>query len=148
MLVKFSLILVLLLKSLYVASSHLKDCIYSSGCQSSSVRPVCKGDLVVLSDDDCDLITDNFWSSITINEYVCNDITNDLRISNNPCLESITVHSNSLININQLSLEYLPNLVSITCDALSFYNVTNMELKSRHFFYSTRSIFQSFHLFH
>lgn len=133
MLVKFSLIPVLHLYYSNVASSHLKNCIYSGGCQSSSIRPTCKGDLVVLSDNDCDLITDHYWSSITINEYVCNHIMNELRISNNPCLESITVHSNSLININQLSLEYLPNLVSISCHALSFYNVTNMELKSRLF---------------
>ena len=56
--------------------------------------------LVISSNSDCYKINQNGWTSITVNEGYCNDITSDINISNNPCLQSIVVKKESLMNVN------------------------------------------------
>ena len=39
-----------------------------------------------------------------MNEGYCNDITSDINISNNPCLQSIVVKKKSFMNVNSLTI--------------------------------------------
>ena len=48
-----------------------------------------------------------------MNEGLCNNMKDDLFISNNPCLESIVINSNSLQNLNSLVISNNPQLNSI-----------------------------------
>ena len=59
-------------------------------------------ELHVLSDNDCERLLENGWKSITVNEGLCNSMTNNLTISDNPCLESIVLKKNSLKYLNSL----------------------------------------------
>ena len=69
--------------------------------------------LNVTSDSDCDKLQENGWNSIIVNEGLCNNMKDDLFISNNPCLESIVINSNSLQNLNSLVISNNLQLSSI-----------------------------------
>ena len=69
--------------------------------------------LNVTSDSDCDKLQENGWNSIIVNEGLCNNMKDDLFISNNPCLESIVINQNSLQNLNSLVISNNLQLSSI-----------------------------------
>ena len=51
-----------------------------------------------------------------MNEGYCNDITSDINISNNPCLQSIVVKKKSFMNVNSLTISNNPLLQTIETD--------------------------------
>ena len=57
-----------------------------------------------------------------MNEGYCNDITSDINISNNPCLQSIVVKKKSFMNVNSLTISNNPLLQTIET-----YGTTNWE---------------------
>ena len=69
--------------------------------------------LIVESDNDCERLLENGWKSITVNEGLCNSMTNNLVISDNPCLESLVFKKNSLKNLNRLVISNNSELKSM-----------------------------------
>ena len=65
--------------------------------------PPTASDLVISSEADCEKIKEKGWKSITVNEGLCNSMTDDLDISFYPYLEWIRVED-SLKNIHSLTI--------------------------------------------
>ena len=86
--------------------------------------------LNVTSDSDCDKLQENGWNSIIVNEGLCNNMKDDLFISNNPCLESIVINSNSLKNLNSLVISNNPQLNSIVTGSYGLDYVKSVTLSS------------------
>ena len=94
----------------HIVSSNLQTMIISSlGIRSCSAAQ----SLTVSSDSDCEKLFENGWKSITVNEGLCNSMTSNLTISDNPCLETIVIKKNSLKNLNSLVISNNPQLSSI-----------------------------------
>ena len=102
-------VLLLLLFASFSDSLQLKNHIISQ------LNPiVCSSQpLVISSNSNCYKINQNGWTSITVNEGYCNDITSDINISNNPCLQSIVVKKKSLMYVNSLTISNNPLLQTI-----------------------------------
>ena len=136
----FDLIQVALISWYYLVSINLKNQISSSLEFDHNV--VCQP-LTISSDSDCNKLLQNGWKSITVNEGLCNSMTNNLTISYNPCLESIVIKKNSLKYLNSLIISNNPQLSSIVIEdgnggysgndsrnTGSFYYVENVEISS------------------
>ena len=92
---------------------------------------MCTGSLIFSSNSDCYKINQNGWTSIYVNEGYCNDMTSDINISNNPCLQSIVVKKKSFMNVNSLTISNNPLLQTIETDGIAYYNSNPFEnLKS------------------
>ena len=76
--------------------------------------------MVVADDNDCDKLLQNGWITITVNAGLCNSMTSDLIISNNPCIESIYIHKNSLKYTNSVVISNNPQLQSIDTETPDF----------------------------
>ena len=61
-------------------------------------------DLVVNSYNQCSQLHKNGWKTITVASGLCNSDTRDLYLVENPCLESITVDTDSLKSLDSLTL--------------------------------------------
>ena len=109
----FDLIQVALISWYYLVSINLKNQISSSLEYDHNV--VCQP-LTITSNSDCNKLLQNGWKSITVNEGLCNSMTNDLSISYNPCLESIVLKKNSLIYLNSLIISNNTQLSSIVTE--------------------------------
>ena len=72
--------------------------------------------LIIARDSDCSKLYNRGWKSITINEGLCNSMTGELSIYENPCLESIVIKKNSLKNSNGLYILRNPQLSSIVVE--------------------------------
>ena len=94
----------------YLVSTNLKNQISSSLEYDHNV--VCQP-LIITSNSNCAKLQQSGWKSITVNEGLCNSMTNDLTISYDPCLESVIVKKNSLKNMNSLVISYNSELKSI-----------------------------------
>ena len=94
----------------YLVSTNLKNQISSSLEYDHNVD--CQP-LTISSNSDCNKLLQNGWKSITVNEGLCNSMTNNLTISHNPCLESIVLKKNSLKYLNSLVISNNPQLSSI-----------------------------------
>ena len=120
-------VLLLLLFALLSDSLQLKNHIISQ------LNPiVCSSQpLVISSNSNCYKINQNGWTSITVNEGYCNDITSDINISYNPCLQSIVVKKKSFMNVNSLTISNNPLLQTIETDGTVSYSTGAFEnLKS------------------
>ena len=71
---------------------------------------MCTGSLIISSNSNCYKINQNGWTSILVNQGYCNDITSDLNISNNPCLQSIVVKKRAFMKVNSLTISNNPLL--------------------------------------
>ena len=116
----------------YLVSTNLKNQISSSLEFDHSV--VCQP-LTISSNSDCNKLLQNGWKSITVNEGLCNSMTNNLYISYYPCLESILVKKNSLKNLNSLAISNNPQLSNIVIqdgdwETGAFKFVKSVELSS------------------
>ena len=131
----FDLIQVLLIPWYYLVSTNLKNQISSSLEYDHNV--VCQP-LTITSNSDCNKLLQNGWKSITVNEGLCNSMTNNLTISYYPCLESIVLKKNSLKNLNSLVISNNTQLSSIVTedgnwysdDGGTFYYVKSVEISS------------------
>ena len=92
---------------------------------------MCTGSLIISSNSNCYKINQNGWTSIYVNQGYCNDITSDLNISNNPCLQSIVVKKKSFMNVNSLTISNNPLLQTFETDGTTSYSYSAFEnLKS------------------
>ena len=104
-------VLLLLLFASFSDSLQLKNHIISQ------LNPIsCSGSLIISSNSNCYKINQNGWTSITVNEGYCNDMTSDINISYNPCLQSIVVKKNSYMYVNSLTISNNPLLQTIEAD--------------------------------
>ena len=112
----------------HIVSSNLQTMIISSlGIRSCSAAQ----SLTVSSDSDCEKLQEHGWKSITVNSGLCNSMRGNLSISNNPCLQSITVNGQSFYNLNSLTIENNPQLTSInTVGTYAFWYTTTLTLSS------------------
>ena len=105
-------------------SKRLAQCIYYGGCNEESTLPdlpsyiqtygklwISETDSTIPIDNQCKILlntTMNRWTSIEVDNNVCNQYSNQViirsnwNITNYPLLESIKVGHNSLIRINTL----------------------------------------------
>ena len=83
--------------------------------------------LVITSDYDCVKIQERGWKSITVNSGRCNNMKDDLFISNNPCLQSIVLKRNTLKYLNSFVISNNPQLTTLTIEDGTYYSDTNIE---------------------
>ena len=130
--------IVIFLLLFHIVSSNLQTMIISSlGIRSCSAAQ----SLTVSSDSDCEKLHQDRWTSITVNQGLCNSMTNNLTISDNACLESLVFKKNSLRNLNSLVISNNTHLSSIVTENGSwdkesqsynapFENVKSVEISS------------------
>ena len=70
------------------------------------------------------------WSSIVVNEGLCNSMTESLTISNNNCLQYIYIQASSLVSVDSLSLSSLPELEWFITEYHSFQLTKSLTLSS------------------
>ena len=114
---------------LFLVSSALANQI-ESHLFTIPTTSVCGSPLVIQNDNDCYKLNQSGWSSIVVNEGLCNSLTGSLSISNNTCLQYIYIQSGSLQNIIFLSLSSLPELEWFITEFGSFRETTNLTLSS------------------
>ena len=69
--------------------------------------------MVVYRHNQCSQLHKYGWKTITVASGLCNSDKKDLYLVENPCLESITVESNSLRLFNSLIIANNPQLRSV-----------------------------------
>ena len=75
-------------------------------------------------------IQERGWKSITVNSGRCNSMRDILSISNNPCLQTIEINSNSLQNLNSLVISNNPQLNSIVTKNSALFYVQSVTISS------------------
>ena len=85
-------------------------------------------------------ITESGWSSITVNDNLCNSITTELVISNSNCLQYIYVKTNSLRNIISLTVSNNPSLSSIVTEMYALRYVDYLSFSSLLYFLLPNSL--------
>ena len=113
----------------FLASSSLANQI-NSHLYSIPTTSVCGSPLVIENEDDCYKLNQSGWSSIVVNEGLCDSMTGSLSISNNTCLQYIYIQVGSLKYINSLSFSSLPELEWFIVESNSFYTITSLTLES------------------
>ena len=113
----------------------MAQCIYNKGCTADAVQTIpdyisTEGTLLVTSDDICEKTSLKYWNSIEVADEVCNDIEEELAISDSPYLESITVGSGSFKNVTQVSFTNLTMLNSFTVGEYAFENTNRVVVNS------------------
>ena len=114
--------------SLIVSSSlanQIKSHLYTIPTTS-----ICGSPLVIQNDNDCYKLNQSGWSGIIVYERLCNSLNGTLSISNNSCLQYIYIQSESVRNINSISLSSLPELEWFIIEEYSFYSTTSLTLSS------------------
>ena len=113
----------------FIVSSSLSNQI-SNHLYTIPTTSICGSPLVIQNDNDCYKLNQSGWSSIVVNEGLCNSMRESLSISNNNCLQYIYIQSDSLENINSLSVSSLPELEWFITEYWSFYKTTSLTLSS------------------
>ena len=113
----------------FIVSSSLANQI-KSNLYTIPTTSICGSPLVIQNNDDCYKLNQPGWSSIVVNEWLCNSMTGSLSISNNTCLQYIYIQSGSLKNINSFSISSLPELKWFITEYDSFQYTTSLSLSS------------------
>ena len=106
-------------------ASQIKSHLYTIPTTS-----ICGSPLVIQDDNDCNKLYQSGWSSIIVNEGLCNSMTESLSISNNNCLQYIYIQYGSLKYLNSFSISSLPELDFFIVESNSFYTITSLTLES------------------
>ena len=91
---------------------------------------ICGSPLVIQNNNDCYKLNQSGWSSIIVNEGLCNSMTESLSISNNNCLQYIYIQTDSLKSVDSLSLSSLPELEWFFTEYDSFKYTNSLSLSS------------------
>ena len=86
--------------------------------------------MVVTSDAECSELLLTHWNTIVVNEGLCNDMEEDLDISNYSDLESLVIGDNSLKNVPQVIFRNLPVLKTLTIGDNVFVNTKRVVVDS------------------
>ena len=97
---------------------------------------VCGTLLVISSDEDCEKISGTEWSSIIVNNGMCNSYTESIVISNNPCLQSIHIHSRSFQNASSITISNNNKLGSIFIEDRVFNSATSVSFTGIFYYHS------------
>ena len=89
-------------------------------------------DLIVTSDAECSELLLTHWTTIVVNEGLCNDMTEDLNISNYSDLESLVIGDNALKNVPQVIFRNLPVLKTLTIGDNVFVNAKRVVVDSNY----------------
>ena len=106
-------------------ASQIKSHLYTIPTTS-----ICGSPLVIQNEDDCYKLNQSGWSSIVVNEGLCDSMKGSLSISNNNCLQYIYIQVGSLKYLNSLSISSLPELEFFIVESNSFYTITSLTLES------------------
>ena len=106
-------------------ASQIKSHLYTIPTTS-----ICGSPLVIQNEDDCYKLNQSGWSSIVVNEGLCDSMTGSLPISNNNCLQYIYIQYGSLKYLNSFSISSLPELDFFIVESNSFYTITSLTLES------------------
>lgn len=87
--------------------------------------PAMCSDLVVSKESDCVKLYNNVWKTITVERNLCNKMTDDLVISEYPCLQKIVVKAGSLNYLNLLEISNNELLNVIDFEDSHYYNSTD-----------------------
>ena len=109
-----SSILLLLIQFILVSSSLANQ--IKSHLYTLPNNTICGVPLVIENEEDCEMIYESGWSSITVKEGYCDSLYDDLVISNNNCLQYIYLQDKALSNIQSVVLSNLTNLSLIRTD--------------------------------
>ena len=113
----------------FIVSSSLANQI-SNHLYTIPTTSICGSPLVIQDDSDCYKLNQSGWSSIIVNEGLCNSMTGSLSIANNNCLQYIYIQYRSLKNIAILSLSSLPELKWFITEDASFRYTTSLSLSN------------------
>ena len=113
----------------FIVSSSLANQI-KSHLYTIPTTSICGSPLVIQNDNDCFKLNQSGWSSIVVNEGLCNSLTESISISNNTCLQYIYIQAGSLKSMNSLSISSLPELEWFITEDNSFYSTTSLTLSS------------------
>ena len=113
----------------FIVSSSLANQI-SNHLYTIPTTSICGSPLVIQDDSDCYKLNQSGWSSIIVNEGLCNSMTESLSISNNNCLQYIYIQTDSLKSVDSLSLSSLPELEWFITEYDSFKYTTSLSLSS------------------
>ena len=89
-------------------------------------------DLIVTSDAECSELLLTHWTTIVVNEGLCNDMEEDLDISNYSDLESLVIGDNALKNVPQVIFRNLPVLKTLTIGDNVFVNAKRVVVDSNY----------------
>ena len=106
-------------------ASQIKSHLYTIPTTS-----ICGSPLVIQDDSDCYKLNQSGWSSIIVNEGLCNSMTESLTISNNTCLQYIYIQADSLKSVNSFSISSLPELEWFITEYDSFKYTNSLSLSS------------------
>ena len=113
----------------FIVSSSLANQI-SNHLYTIPTTSICGSPLVIQDDSDCYKLNQSGWSSIIVNEGLCNSMTESLTISNNNCLQYIYIQTDSLKSVDSLSLSSLPELEWFITEYDSFRYTNSLSLSS------------------
>ena len=113
----------------FIVSSSLANQI-SNHLYTIPTTSICGSPLVIQDDSDCYKLNQSGWSSIIVNEGLCNSMTESLSISNNNCLQYIYIQTDSLKSVDSLSLSSLPELEWFITEYDSFRYTNSLSLSS------------------
>ena len=113
----------------FIVSSSLANQI-SNHLYTIPTTSICGSPLVIQKDKNCYKLNQSGWSSIIVNEGLCNSMTESLSISNNNCLQYIYIQTYSLASVSSLSLSSLPELEWFITEYHSFSSTTSLTLSS------------------
>lgn len=116
-----------------LVSSNLANQIISHLISYPS-ESICGNPLIIATEEDCIKLSQDGWSSIIVNENICNSLTNDLIISNSSCLQYLYIQSNSLQNVQSFTLSNNPFLSLFIVETFSLQNASNVTISSIYLF--------------
>ena len=91
---------------------------------------ICRGNLNVTKDDDCELVQETYWTRIDVNSGRCNALKGDLIISDNQCLEELVFHARSFQLMESLTISNNTNLETIITEIDSCFKTKKLTLSS------------------
>ena len=86
--------------------------------------------LVIENEDDYGKLNDKNWSSLTVNDYVLNDMKDELILNDYPHVQFIHIHSCSFEHISSLKITNLPSIQCIMIGDYSFKETSECIISS------------------
>ena len=99
--------------------------------QQYAIETTCGKELIIQQETDCDKLSENSWSTITVMTGLCNSLTNPLTISNNACLKYLHIHGYALMNVESFTIENNSSLEFIQTGMDSLFNTHTLNLHSK-----------------
>lgn len=86
--------------------------------------------LIISKEEDFDLLSKTHWTSITINEGLCNEREEAFQLSNYPSLQILHIKENSCSNFTSVTLSNLSSLQILIIEKAFDSNTTQVTIES------------------